>query len=191
MQAVILNGARPNDDATDHVHDLIAEELWHTKCEAQSFTLRDAKIAYCQGDFECWVKTPGMCKAADDSRAIARAVINSDLVIYLTPITFGGYSSELKRALDKMICLIAPFFAFVKGEVHHQKRYERYPRLVGIGTLTQPDKTSERIFATLVSRNAINMHSPAQAACAIVTTQSTEQIQSTIRAAFAAVGVKA
>ena len=132
-----------------------------------------------------------MCKADDDSRDIARAIINSDIVVYLTPITFGGYSSELKRALDKMICLIAPFFAYVKGEVHHQKRYDRYPRLVGIGTLAQPDKSSEQIFATLVSRNAINMHSPAQTARAIVTTQPTEQMQSTIRAAFATVGVRA
>lgn len=191
MKAVILNGARLNDNATDHVNDLVVTELQNAGNEVQSFTLRDAKIAYCQGDFECWVKTPGMCKAADDSRDIARAIINSDVVVYLTPITFGGYSSELKRALDKMICLIAPFFAYIKGEVHHQKRYDRYPRLVGIGTLVQADKMSEEIFATLVSRNAINMHSPAQAARAIVGTQPAAQMQATIRAAFAAVGVPA
>lgn len=46
----------------------------------------------------------------------------------------------------------------IEGEVHHKPRYERYPRLMGVGVLPQPDEESERIFTTLVSRNAINLH---------------------------------
>jgi len=49
------------------------------------------------GCFGCWNKTPGTCVMKDDSAKIAKAVVNSDLLIFLTPITFGGYSSELKK----------------------------------------------------------------------------------------------
>ena len=45
-----------------------------------------------------------------------------DLVIYLTPVTFGGYSSELKRMVDHQIQNISPFFTSVQGEIHHQRR---------------------------------------------------------------------
>lgn len=190
MKAVILNGARKDDRAIDAVNEIATQELRRIGYDVQPFILRDAKIAYCQGDFECWVKTPGVCKADDDSRTIARAIINSDVAIYLTPITFGGYSSELKRALDKMICLIAPFFTRINGEVHHQKRYNRYPRLVGIGTLAEHDPVSERIFTTLVSRNAINMHAPAHVARVIASDANADAMRSNIRAAFAGAGVK-
>jgi multimeric flavodoxin WrbA len=188
MQVVILNGARPNDAATEGVGQVLMEALAHMDCTVQPFTLRAAKIGYCQGDFECWVKTPGMCKMDDDARTIARAVIASDLVIYLTPVTFGGYSSELKRALDHIICLILPFFTQIDGEVHHQKRYERYPSLIGLGTLPQHDAESERLFATLVKRNAINFHSPAQATHVVVNADY-QTLRSDLRALFSTIGL--
>lgn len=188
MRVTVLNGARANDRTTDAVAEIVQQELARLNCETQTFVLRDAKMAYCQGDFECWVKTPGMCKADDDGRTIARRLINSDWVVYLTPITFGGYSSELKRALDKMICLVSPFFTMINGEIHHQKRYARYPRLLAIGTLARHDEEGERIFTTLVTRNAVNMHSPAHHARVIHDEQSADAIRAEVRAALAQIG---
>ncbi|MHA2001037.1 MAG: hypothetical protein ACTSVU_02975 [Promethearchaeota archaeon] len=54
-------------------------------------------------------------------------------MIYFTPITFGGYSSTLKKALDRQICILSPYFRKVNGEIHHKKRYNKYPSLIGIG----------------------------------------------------------
>jgi hypothetical protein len=105
-----------------------------------------------------------LCRIDDTGRSVAASLINSDLVVYLTPVTFGGYSSELKKALDRSICLILPFFTRIDGEVHHQPRYECYPSLLGLGVLPAPDLEQERIFARLVERNAINLHAPSSAA---------------------------
>lgn len=190
MKAVILNGARADDRATDSVNKLVTHELAQHGWQIEPFLLRDAKIAYCHGDFECWVKTPGVCKTPDDSRAIARAVIHSDLVVYLTPITFGGYSSELKRALDKMIGLVAPFFTQVNGEVHHEKRYARYPRLLGVGVMPQPDNESKQIFTTLVHRNAINLHAPAHAACVLASDANAAEMRAELGALFSKMGMR-
>lgn len=98
-----------------------------------------------------------MCNTNDDNRIIARKIINSDLVIYLTPVTFGGYSSEIKRMVDHQIQNILPFFANINGEVHHQKRYKQYPNTLTIGWMDEPDKQAESIFRHLVHRNAVNM----------------------------------
>jgi len=135
------------------------------------------------------VKTPGECRFNDDGSEIARQFIQSDLVVYLSPVTFGGYSSELKKALDRIICLISPFFMKVNGEVHHRKRYSKYPRLLGLGVMPQDDKQSEQIFTTLVRRNSINMHSSAHVASVILNNQKDEMIRQELQSCFSQLGV--
>jgi len=103
------------------------------------------------------VKTPGRCVIHDDEEAILGATAASDRVIWLTPITFGGYSPELNKALDRIIPILLPFFAKVRGETHHPLRYPRPRRLLAIGTLKQEDADSEGVFRHLVGRNALNM----------------------------------
>ncbi len=124
MRAIVLNGSRQNDNNMDSIHDIIVDQFAATKWDVRSFILRQFNITNCTGCFDCWLKTPGLCRFNDDGQQIAEAYIKSDLVIFYTPLTFGGYSSELKKALDRIICLIAPFFMKINGETHHQPRYE-------------------------------------------------------------------
>jgi multimeric flavodoxin WrbA len=131
----------------------------------RDFQLRNIPLAFCQGCFECWTRSPGLCKTDGDAgREIAAAMIASDLTVCLTRVTFGGYSSEIKKALDRMIGLVSPFFRRIEGEVHHRTRYRSYPSLAVVGITSEPDLEEERIFRTLVARNARNMDSPAHAA---------------------------
>ncbi len=160
MDALILNGALAGDADVDAVQELLRRELAAAGCRAEAMVLREIPVAYCQGCFECWLKTPGMCKTDDAGRQIAAAFIRSDVVALLTPVTFGGYSSELKKALDRIAGLVSPFMMHIQGEVHHRPRYARYPALLGIGLLPQPDPVQEHVFQTLVARNALNLHAP-------------------------------
>jgi hypothetical protein len=158
MKATILSGALPGDSFMDAAGIALQDALEAAGWTVTPWTLRDEKIAYCLGCFECWTKTPGLCRIDDAGRDVAANVIGSDLTIYLTPITFGGYSSELKKAVDRIICLISPFFTRIDGEVHHHARYTRYPDLLGVGVLPAPHPDQEHIFHTLIGRNAINLH---------------------------------
>ncbi len=190
MKAVILNGSRKGEDTIDSVHDVIVDELQSLGWAVEPFILRDMEIRYCVGCFGCWVQTPGVCLVDDTARDVAREVIQSDLAVFLTPVTFGGYSSELKKALDRIICLIHPYFMKIEGEVHHRPRYDRYPRLMGVGVLPEPDEEYERIFKALVSRNAINMHAPAHVGGVTVSSQGEDSVRETVKALLAAVEVK-
>lgn len=162
MDALILNGALAGDADVDSVQELLRRELAAAGCRPRAMVLREIPVAYCQGCFECWVKTPGECKTADAGREIAAAFIASDVVILLTPVTFGGYSSELKKGLDRIAGLVSPFFMHIHGEVHHRPRYARYPSLLALGVLPKPDPAQERVFHTLVARNSLNFHAPWQ-----------------------------
>ncbi|MBK8796832.1 MAG: flavodoxin family protein [Anaerolineales bacterium] len=94
-----MDGALEGDRATPaiavHAHQTLIDAGW----TVETISLRAQKIAYCLGCFECWVKTPGLCRIDDDGRTVTAAMLASDLVIYLTPLTYGGYSSELKKAI--------------------------------------------------------------------------------------------
>ena len=91
-------------------------------------------------------------------RDVARDLIQSDLVVWLTPVTFGGYSSVLKRQIDHCIPLVSPKFTKVDGETHHEPRYDRFPSLLVVGLLERPEADAVRVFERLVRRNALNMH---------------------------------
>lgn len=159
----ILDGGRSG--ATDGARDAVAALAAARGFKTTVFRLRDVEIAPCRGCFACWVKTPGICIVDDAAREIAQAVARSDLLVYVTPVTFGGYSSELKKGVDRLIPLILPYFTFVGREVHHIRRYRHYASLLAVGVLPRPDEIQERIFRKLVRRNSINFHAPDAEAC--------------------------
>ncbi|HJN16519.1 MAG TPA: NAD(P)H dehydrogenase, partial [Armatimonadota bacterium] len=101
----------------------------------------------------------------------------ADILALLTPVTFGGYSSHLKRMLDRLIPNILPFFDKIDGRIHHKARYERYPSMAVAGVLPEPDAEAEAIFRKLVSRNAKNHHAPVHAVEIITRDEPPEAIQ--------------
>jgi multimeric flavodoxin WrbA len=164
MKALILDGTKSNNDESTKILDLMLEELKKLKWEVSTIVLEEKNIAYCTGCFGCWIQTPGECVIKDYEEDTVRKMVHSDLIIYLTPIMFGGYSSILKKALDRQIGRVLPYFMKIDGEVHHPKRYEKQQSLLSIGLLDKRDTDKEEVFKTLVARNAINMWAPFQRA---------------------------
>ncbi len=197
MKATLLNGALPGDSFVDAAGAVLQDTLQAEGWTVTPWTLRDQKIAYCLGCFECWTKTPGLCRTPapapsrrrgagvdDTGREVVESFIGGDLTIYLTPITFGGYSSQLKKAVDRSIGLLSPFFTRIDGEVHHQARYDRYPSLLGVGVLPASHPAQEQIFDTLVGRNAINMHAPRHSSVVLYRSQTPAAAAAALRSAL-------
>ncbi len=179
MKTVILDGRR--DDGFSPVWDIVLNEVQNRGADVQVFRLHDIKMGSCIGCFNCWLKTPGICVEADEGREIARAVLKSDTTILLSPVTFGGYSSEIKKVQDRWIPLILPDFGIFHGEVHHKPRYTRYPRWVGIGIQDQPNEDEAHVFKVLVGRNALNFHAPSHAADVVLASDSEAGLREKIR----------
>jgi len=158
MKAILLDGSKANDNTAERVRAPLVAQLEAQGWDVEHTMLCDKKIGNCAGDFFCWVRTPGVCIIDDDNRAIAEALVASDLIVYLTPVTFGGYSSVLKSMVDHQVQNVSPFFAQIDGETHHKKRYESYPDLLAVGWMDAPDAQSETVFRHLAWRNALNWH---------------------------------
>jgi multimeric flavodoxin WrbA len=160
MKALLLNGSSSEDNEIDELYSSIIEEIKQRNFDVESILLREVKVAACQGCFECWVKTPGECKTDDFGRDVAKKNVQSNLILHFTPITFGGYSSELKKVIDRFIPNILPFFRKYKGEIHHKQRYMNRAPIIVVGILDKPDKKKETVFKELVYRNSLNMDAP-------------------------------
>jgi len=181
MKAILLDGSQANDNTGERVRAALAAELQARGWDVELIVLREKKIGNCAGDFFCWIRTPGECNVADDNRAIAEAMVASDLIVYLTPVTFGGYSSTLKRMVDHQIQLVSPYFTKVAGETHHQKRYTSYPDLLVVGTMETPDRESEATFRQLIQCNAVNWHAKRYAGGVVTGQQTDDQILTSLQ----------
>jgi multimeric flavodoxin WrbA len=177
QKIVLLNGLGTADKDLLPLLEILTEEIHRNGASLQTYTLQDIKMGTCVGCFGCWLKTPGECLEPDIGLEIAQVVVQSDTTFLLTPITFGGYSSEIKKVQDRWIPLILPYFGLFHGETHHLPRYSRYPRLVGIGIQRQANSEEAHLFKTLVGRNAINFHAPTHAAEVVISTDSYEQLR--------------
>lgn len=175
---VILDGTRSNDNF-DELLELLFDVLRQNKSTIiETFRLRYFKIEHCIGCFDCWFKNPGRCIYTDAVDNILQRVLDSDTVIFFTPLVFGGYSSELKKIMDRFLPLILPFFTNIKGETHHLSRYGNIPRFVGIGISHEHRGKSALCFQTLVGRNAINYHASSFSADVVSSLNSRAAIRS-------------
>ena len=160
MKALVLDGSLTKDSDIERIYSSMIEELESQGFDIETILLQDTNVAPCQGCFDCWVKTPGECRTDDYGREVAKKMVQSQLIIHFTPITFGGYSSELKKVIDRFIPTILPFFTKREGETHHKHRYENRASIIAIGFLNEPDEEQELTFKELVYRNSLNMGAP-------------------------------
>ncbi|MBK6742693.1 MAG: NAD(P)H-dependent oxidoreductase [Hydrogenophilales bacterium] len=164
MSLVILDGTQ--DDAGVGWHLRAYAEARHLP--VTHFALADMTLAPCLGDFECWTKTPGRCRTQDGAQDIAQAVRTASLVVFLTPIRFGGYSANLKKAVDRLIGLVHPYFHDRDGLTRHQPRYASYAPFLFIGIAEHDLGDAEQPFNELAMGNAVNLIAPGYLARIIV-----------------------
>ena len=158
MKITILNG-NPNADNVkfdDYLKEL-SELLETSKHAVTIFKLREIDISYCTGCWDCWVRTPGECIVKDGSHTICREYINSDFVLFASPVIMGFTTALLKKAHEKLLPLIHPYFEIVQDEVHHLSRYDKYPVM---GLLLEKGKDTDeedvKIISDIYRRDAIN-----------------------------------
>jgi ferredoxin-NADP reductase/multimeric flavodoxin WrbA len=157
MSAIILNGAAGVGDPADQVALAIEARLAAQRLPTRHFVLREQAIGHCLGEFDCWVRTPGRCRIKDEGQNIERAVHDAETFILVSPVTFGGYSPELKKAIDRLIPLILPFFAKAADLTHHAHRYAKLPRMIGVGIDAKASPARAELFSAFVESNALNL----------------------------------
>jgi multimeric flavodoxin WrbA len=188
-RALILDGSDPLAALLDGPRAYLIDCIQSAGWQADLRLLYQMSILPCCGNFSCWVKTPGECASGDSCAWVAEAMMGSDLLVLLSPVVFGTYTYELKKAVDHLIPNISPFMTTLQGETHHSRRYKTYPALLSVGYLPAPDPEAEALYICLFDRNALNLYPLHRAVTVLTGAQSPAEQRSEIERSLRAVGV--
>lgn len=124
--------------------------------EIKYFDLSSLKIANCMGCFGCWTKTPGKCIIRDDATKVYPCIAESEQVLYVSRLKYGGYDTIMKTMLERAIPMQQAFIRIHNGETHHVQRtvVPKQATIIAYGDISDEEKD---IFRQLVARNAGNM----------------------------------
>jgi multimeric flavodoxin WrbA len=90
--------------------------------EVELLYTKKLNIKPCQGEFNCWFKTPGECFQEDDMRLLHPKLSAAEVWVFATPVYVDGFSGPMKNLLDRLIPHVQPFFELRDGHCRHPKR---------------------------------------------------------------------
>ncbi|MBU3093589.1 flavodoxin family protein [Clostridium sp. CF011] len=151
MKAMLICDGDIKTQNSETLHRLLMELFLQRNIKIRLFEVNRNNMKSCMGCTGCWIKTPGKCVIEDSLNSINESYVNSDLVIYLTPVIFGQYSSTIKNVMDRFIPNVLPFFEESNGATVHPSRYDKYPKQILIGYGDDLTKEERDTFITLTS----------------------------------------
>ncbi len=104
MKAVILFGSPRKNGNTIELARIMLDALKSKDHSVRMLYLNDLNIRPCQGCYTC-LKS-GVCKINDDMKDIRKYILESDLVVYATPVYWFGPSAQLKLVMDRSIAFM-------------------------------------------------------------------------------------
>jgi multimeric flavodoxin WrbA len=120
----ILDGRNnPQENFNRDVAQLISSKPAHVQVER--FILNDLNISYCVGCWDCWLKTPGICRLRDEHAIVLESVIKAGDVIFVSEESVGFINATLKKTMDRLIPTVLPYIRIHYKESHHYPRYEK------------------------------------------------------------------
>lgn len=126
--------------------------------DTEEISVGRGELAHCMGCFGCWVKTPGECVMKDRIAEINRAAMQSDAVVYLTPVVFGQFSANMKDVIDRWLPNMLPFFITrPNGSTIHPPRYDSYPAQAIIGFGENVDEEDAKLFEDITLKHRNNV----------------------------------
>ena len=111
----------------------------------------------CVGCFSCWTKHPKKCAINDSFSNLTDYIKKSDELILISKNRYGCYSSEVKRALERCIGYVLPYFCIRNNEIHHCSRYDKQIKMTSYfyGEMDEEDKENAK---NLLRANAVNLN---------------------------------
>ena len=123
MKVVAINSS-PNMDKgnTALILGPFLEGMGEAGADVELFYTRKMKINPCQGEFNCWLKTPGKCFQKDDMQMLLPKLTEADVLVLATTLYVDGVTGPMKNLLDRIIPLAQPFFELRDGHCRHPGR---------------------------------------------------------------------
>lgn len=115
-----------SDGKMNYIGEDLVKEMTGKGHQVEHISLEGVTIKPCTNCGGCTYKTYGKCVVRDDGDWIFPKVIQSDVILFVTPIVFGSYSFPIKRLFDKFALIMERFYyienkELVKGGMQGRK----------------------------------------------------------------------
>lgn len=107
MKIAILNGS-PRKENTAAMVDAFAEGAKEAGHEVEILHVGRMNIAGCKGCEYCHTKGEGKCIQKDDMEKVIPAYLDSDMIVYASPVYYFGATAQLQAAIQRVYCIGKP-----------------------------------------------------------------------------------
>lgn len=138
-----------SDDEREDVGKSIYEYFQRTNVEVEYISASNRDIKPCYSCNGCVDKTYGKCVVRDDMDQILPVLLEGDVLIYTSPLMWGGFSYDIKKILDKTSLIGYRFYnimnkELVKGTISKNKK------IIGIGVSDDVSSIERTSFENLI-----------------------------------------
>ena len=159
MNIAIFNGSPWGEKGHTHI---MAEGFEKGAVQAgakcQNVLLVSKKIQPCTECETCFFKTPGKCILKDDMSELISRFLDSDVVVFATPIFIDNVTALMKTFIDRYDVLEPHYEKDSNGEYHRRGRYKKYPKFVVISSCAMPEQSNFQVLRLYFRRMARTMH---------------------------------
>jgi multimeric flavodoxin WrbA len=106
MKIVGILGSPRKKGNTEILLDVALEEAQKIGVQVSKISLRDKVIAPCNGCYKC--TETGKCVVKDDMQGLYKKILESDGILWATPVYFWSMSGQTKIVMDRTIALTFP-----------------------------------------------------------------------------------
>ncbi|HEX3025797.1 MAG TPA: flavodoxin family protein [Clostridia bacterium] len=154
MAALVLSDQDDKSELRLHLEELISNCLSERGLQTSRIRVGRNDLGFCMGCFGCWVRKPGECVIGDAMGEINRQCMNSDVVVYLSPVVFGQFSANLKNVIDRWLPNMLPFFETnPDGSTIHPSRYASNPCQFMIGYGQNVTEEDAQLFCDITQKH--------------------------------------
>lgn len=107
MKIAILNGS-PRKENTAAMVEAFADGAREAGHEVDVLQVGKMKINGCLGCEYCHTKGEGKCVQKDDMEKVIPAYLESDMIVFATPIYYFDMTAQLSAAIQRVYCIGKP-----------------------------------------------------------------------------------
>jgi multimeric flavodoxin WrbA len=160
MKITVFNGSPRMENGNTHILvNAFADGARKTGATVENIFLTRKSIHPCTGCYSCWFKTPGKCIFNDDMTGLIQSFLDSDLVVFASPVYVDNVTGILKNFVDRLIPMGDPHWEKDEnGECRHIRTYEK-PEYMGIiSNCGFPEQSHFQVLRVWIKRIARNFH---------------------------------
>lgn len=140
------------DETCEEIGRRVEADLKKRGKETAYISTAGLNIETCFSCGYCSTKEYGKCCQKDDMESILRILVKSEIMVVVTPIVFGSYSSAVKAVIDRTCVIGDTHYYVAHGEMVKGMRSDiKYQYVIGVKQ--ECSEKEQEYFNDLVSEN--------------------------------------